>query len=281
MRKSGIFYGVVVALMLGFISFTACKKKNTEEVDGEQQSVVDNSVAEQEFMQVQPNVNNLAINTKGTSVKKGTATCDTLKFLGGDSTYTNASQPPMWEYDYSLNCPSAILDGVTRSGKVLITYMGKPKTAGSKTILKLLNYKVNAISYSCDSIVVTTNTVTPTTYQYKVQVINGKCTGATGWTIKFNCNKDITINLNNPGGADDVIIITGTTDGVNRLGRGFHSVSNQLTKHADCKWISAGTLELTPDGFKTRTVNYGDNDVCDDKATFTVNGQTVSFTLVK
>jgi hypothetical protein len=37
-------------------------------------------------------------------------------------------------------------------------------------------------------------------------------------------------------------------------------------------------MELTPDGFKTRTVDYG-NGVCDDNATFTVNGSTVAFKL--
>jgi hypothetical protein len=219
MKKSGIFYLTSVALLACVIAISSCKKKETSEVDGENQSVVDNSVAEQEFMQIQPNTNNLAINTKGTSVKKGASVCDTLKFISGDT--VNFSTPVKFEYDYSTaSCPAALLDGISRSGKVLITYLGKPKLAGSKTIIKLLNYKLNnAIAYSCDSMVVTTNTVTASSYAYNVKVINGVCTGATGWTVKFSCDKNITINLNNPGGSDDVVTIPGYADGVNRLGR--------------------------------------------------------------
>jgi len=44
----------------------------------------------------------------------------------------------------------------------------------------------------------------------------------------------------------------------------------------ETNWI--WPLELTPDGFKTRTVDFGDGTL-DDKATFTVDGQTISFTM--
>jgi hypothetical protein len=42
--------------------------------------------------------------------------------------------------------------------------------------------------------------------------------------------------------------------------------------------MTSGTVDVTPDGFKTRTVDFG-NGACDDDATYTVNGQTISFKL--
>jgi hypothetical protein len=79
--------------------------------------------------------------------------------------------------------------------------------------------------------------------------------------------------------ADDVISITGNSSGKNRLGRTFTTdITSGLIKRSDCKYITSGTLELTPEGLRTRTVDFG-NGTCDDDATFTVNGQTISFKL--
>jgi hypothetical protein len=58
--------------------------------------------------------------------------------------------------------------------------------------------------------------------------------------------------------------------------------NSPLTKRANCQFISSGILNLTPEGFKTRTVDYTSGtgkDACDDDATFSVNGNTVAFKL--
>jgi hypothetical protein len=280
-NSHGIKYSFSVIFFAVLIGFISCKK-DTKDVDGDVQSVVDNSICEQEFMQIQPNVNNLAINTKGTGAKKVMAganvggTCDTLKYLYGDTVNFSSANPPVFEFDYGT-CSLGAFDGHTRTGKLNIRLIGKIKTAGSKTIIKMSNYKINGnITYSCDSMVVTTTTVTLSQYSFNVQVINGVCTGS-GWELKYSCNKNVTINLNNPGGSDDVLMITGTANGTNRHGKNYDVVLNQITKHANCKWISAGTLEITPEGLGTRTVNYGEDDVCDNNATYSLNGQTIAF----
>ena len=79
--------------------------------------------------------------------------------------------------------------------------------------------------------------------------------------------------------SDDIFSISGNSVGKNREGRNFTtSITNALIKKTNCKWISSGTLKLTPDGFATRTVDFG-SGACDDDATFTVSDQTISFKL--
>ena len=283
MKKIKILSVLIIASSLVFVY--SCKKK-TKEVDAETQSVVDNAICEQEFMQIQPTTNNLAIKTKGTSAQRlsgiSALGCDSLTYLSGDTTTLtgfNLTNPPTFEYNYGL-CSLANTDGVVRTGKLWIRFLGRPKLAGSKTIIKLLNYKVNGtITYSCDSIVVTTGSnALASVKDFTVQIIGGVCTGS-GWTIKYSSTKNISINTNGTQAlSDDVITVSGTANGTNRNGKDFAVTMNGIQKATNCKWISKGTLEITPTDLSTRTVDYGDG-TCDDKATFTVNGQTIAFTL--
>lgn len=295
MKKSGIIKSlsiiIVVSSIIGFIS---CKK-TTSDVDSETQSVIDNSICEQEFSQIQPTATSRAINTKGTgAVSKGVATasinpCDTLKLLSGDTAFVTGGVGhvnPTYEYDFST-CPNVNGDNITRTGKYNIRLTGPIKKTGAQMIIKLQNYKVNTtITYACDSMVITTlgtvftNTTTgsvPVSYSFRIQVFNAVCTGGTGWTIKYSSDKTITVNTQGTAtGTDDVIVISGTSNGTNRNGVTFDVSIHNITKAASCKFISSGTLDLTPHGYSVRTVDYG-NGTCDDDATYTVNGQTVAF----
>ncbi|MBP7810237.1 MAG: hypothetical protein KA163_13165 [Bacteroidia bacterium] len=273
----------ILLIASSFVFVYSCKK-NTKEVDTETQSVVDNAICEQEFMQIQPTTNNLAIKTKGTSAQRiagVTGGCDSLTYLSGDTTaagFTNTN-PPTFEYNYGI-CSLANTDGVIRTGKLWIRFLGRPKTAGSKTIIKLLNYKVNgSITYSCDSIVVTSGSnATAATRDFTVQIVGGMCVG-NGWTVKYNSTKYISINTNSTTAlSDDVVTVSGTANGTNRDGRDFDVVITSITKPANCKHITKGTVDVTPKDFSTRTVDFG-SGTCDDDATFTVNGQTIAFKL--
>ena len=270
-----------IFLTSSLVFFNSCKKK-TNEVDSETQSVVDNSICEQEFMQIQPTTNNMAIKTKGTGAQRlagVTAGCDSLTYLGGDLTYSNTANPPRYSFVYNL-CGAANVDGVVRTGTVLVTFVGKPKLVGSKTIIKLLGYNVNGtISYKCDSIVVTTlsDTLNPVK-SFNVKVINGLCVG-NGWQIEYACDKTIAVNTNSTIVLnDDVTTVNGSANGVNRNGKKFTVNTNNITKAASCKWISKGTVDVTPEGLATRTVDFG-NGNCDPDATYTVNGQTIKFVM--
>ncbi|HWY12548.1 MAG TPA: hypothetical protein VN026_14545 [Bacteroidia bacterium] len=281
MRK--IKFLSIFVLASTFVFINSCKK-NTKQVDTETQSVVDNSICEQEFMQIQPTTNNLAIKTKGTGAQRlnatTTAACDSLTYVGGDTTYANLASPPTYTFNYGA-CSLVNIDGVVRTGTVWIRFLGRPRLVNSKTIIKLINYKINgAITYTCDSIVVTNlNPITNPIKSFRVQIINAICTG-TGWNIKYHSDKTVNVNTNNTPLilSDDVLTVTGTAGGTNRNNVDFDVVINGITKPASCKYITAGTLDVTPSGLSKRTVDYG-TGACDDDATFTVNGQTIAFKL--
>lgn len=273
MRKTLFLSSAVV--VSSFLIFNACKKKT--EVDNETQSVVDNAICEQQFMSIQPIVNDKSINEKG--IKRINA-CESFSILSGDTTDADNNKiydngPVTFQIDYgTTGCIGS--DGVYRTGKINITTAKRWSVYNNDVTVDLVNYKANTISYAGQIKISRPDSLTITT-----QVINGHCTDG-NWHIDYACTKtlkQVAGFATKTDASDDEFSISGSSTGKNREGRNFTtSITNPLIKKSSCKFISSGTLELTPDGFKTRTVDFG-NGTCDDDATFTVNGQTVSFKL--
>ncbi len=277
---------------LSSMIFFGCKKKENEEIDNETQSAVDNAVADQEYAAVVPTTNSHAINTKGTgsSGRSAIVPCDSLTLIQGTVTAlgtTNYSAYPVYTLDVSGGCPLTMPDGKIRSGSLKIRLTDKIRNPGAKMIIYMLNYKTGLIGYACDSIVVTTlssDTVTRRT-SFNVKLVNGVCTNtaaSTPWVIKYSSDRTFTTySQGNPLGTGAVTEVFGTASGTNRAGRTFAvniPSASPLIKHKSCQYVDKGVMELTPDGFKARIIDYG-NGSCDDDATFTVNGNTVAFKL--
>ncbi len=262
-------------LISACILFDSCKKKT--EVDNETQSVVDNAICEQQFMSIQPVVNDRSISEKGV---KRINSCETFNIISGDTTDANNdkvydSGPVTFQIDYgTTGCIGS--DGVYRTGKINFTTAKRWSVYNNPVTIDLVGYKANTVSYTGQIRITRPDSLTITT-----EVINGHCTDG-NWNIDYACTKTMkqTAGYSTKGDvSDDVYSFTGSSNGKNREGRNFTTnITNALIKKMSCKYISSGTLELTPDGFKTRTVDFG-NGTCDDDATFTVNGQTVSFKL--
>ncbi len=275
-----------ILVISSIITLNSCKKKT--EVDNETQSVVDNALCEQQFMAIQPVVNDKGITENG--LKRTAATCETWTILGAIGgtvapnvsldTIINASGffqngPVTFQIDYGIiGCIGS--DGVYRKGKINITTAKKWKQYGNTITVDLVGYKANTVSYSGQVKITRVDSVTLTT-----DVINGYCTSGT-WNIEYAATKTMKqiAGFSTKGDAsDDIYSITGSSSGKNREGRTFTTtITNPLIKKTNCKWLSSGTLELTPNGFAARTVDFG-SGTCDDDATFTVNGQTISFKL--
>lgn len=266
-----------ILLVSSIITLNSCKKKT--EVDNETQSVVDNALCEQQFMAIQPIVNDKGIKENG--LKRTAATCETFTVIAGDTIDASPKDgiydlgPVTFQIDYgTIGCVGA--DGVFRKGKINITTAKKWKMYGNTITVDLVGYKVNTVSYSGQVKITRVDSVTLTT-----EVINGYCTNGT-WNIEYAATKtmkQIAGFSTKLDASDDVYSITGSSNGKNREGRTFTTtITSALIKKTNCKWLSSGTLELIPNGFATRTVDFG-SGTCDDDATFTVNGQTVSFKL--
>ncbi|MDF2450746.1 MAG: lipoprotein precursor [Bacteroidota bacterium] len=284
MKKNIIISAILIASSI--ITLDSCKKK--EAADSESQSVVDNAICEQQFMAITPVVNEKGINQAG--IKKVNS-CGTWIILGalGNGTITPSANdtidsnadgfydngPVTFQFDYGTGCLS--FDGVSyKTGAINITTAKRWRAYNNTVTIDLLNYKVNNVTYSGQMRISKPDSVT-----FTMEVINGHCTDG-NWNIDYACSKTVKqiagFNTKTDE-SDDVISIEGNSSGVNREGRSFStSITSPLIKKSSCKWITSGTLDLTPSGFKARTVDYGAGG-CDDDATYTVNGQTISFKL--
>lgn len=274
-----------ILIVSAIISLNSCKKK--AEVDNESQSVVDNAICEQEFMSIQPVVNDKGITQSG--IKRTTAALDTFKILGalGNPTITPSANDTVTnaagEYingpvTFQLTYLNGYIgnDGVARTGSINITTLKRWSVLNNTVTVDLSNYKANNVTYSGQIKITKSNATTVT-----LEVVNGHCSDGT-WNIDYAGTKTLTQvgGVNTPGDeSDDIYEITGNSTGKNREDRTFTtSITTKLIKKSSCKFITSGTMDLTPDGFKVRTVDFGNGD-CDNKATYTVNGQTIEFTL--
>ena len=266
-----IFTSILSTLLLIY----SCKKK---EVDGETQSVTDHALCEQEFTKISMTVSSRAVSANG--VKKVKSSPCPKDSLVGDTTgyasgnYANLTKLPGLLLDWGGGCKDDG-DGVTRSGQLLTTFSKPFGLDGSVITITPTNYKVGDVSYSG----IIKNTRNDST-SFTIEVIDGHCSNGT-WNIDWSSTRTIKwiAGYGDSDETNDVISITGSSKGVNREGRAFTvNITSPLIKASSCKWIQKGSLEITPDGFKTRTVDFG-NGTCDNVATFSVNGNTYTFNM--
>lgn len=274
--------------LLILMSLWSCKKsENTvQQTDTESQTAIDYSICEREFAQVGPTATNLVIKTKScpSRLMEGftnvLSVCDTLTWVSGDTLWTSPThQNPVYEYDFGT-CGGYAFDGIPRTGKWRITFRnGGIKKPGASMLIQLLNYKLSTITYSADSIVFKNGGMTNGVYTYTISVYNGVCTAST-WTISYNSTRSVSVDTKNTTDpSDDIVtIVSGTANGKNREGRAFNVNIKNLTKPANCKYITKGTVEITPDKLSPRIINYGDG-TCDNKAVLTINGNSFEITL--
>lgn len=272
---------ICLGILLGVLLFS-CTKKETMEVDNETQSIVDHTIADQEFIAVISAACQAAFTTRGIGPERSDTlnSCDTLTYYGGDtSTFT-----PHPTFSLSLSDNSCALlnsDGKSRTGVLYLRATGKLTGQGTQLILKLGNYMADGIQYTCDSILATVQESSDRQITFHVKLEGGLC--RTGdYQIRLNFNRTFSFYpLGNDEFSGTTAYVHGSSSGTNRHGRTFSANSIQgspLVKQSSCRFIQKGMMELTPEGFKKRVVDFG-NGTCDDLATFTVNENTIAFKL--
>lgn len=256
-----IFSGITVLL-------NACKK---EEPDTETQSAVDNNICETEFTKMMPRVNNFGINEQG--VRSILSGCPTI--ISPD-TVANPGWPRTMTIDYGPTGCADTIDGKIRKGQIVCEFSNRWMTVGSYVKITLVNYNVNGMDISCDSIKITHSGVNA----LSTRVFKGKCVNP-NWTLQWECDRTLT----QTGGAgdldpyNDVFTLSGSADGITRDGKSYAvniAAGSPITKRSSCSWIESGRMDLTPDGLSTRTIDFGDG-TCDKKATLIINGNSFNF----
>ena len=263
--KTRITFLLIPALALALAS---CRKDKTEAPDMDYRAASDNARADDVF------------NDMLSMVEKAVDDNGLRDECNATVTFDTTTTPRTITIDFGeVNCTAP--NGRLRRGKILVSYTGPYRQAGTVITITPLNYYVN------NNLVTGTKTVTnmgtdQNGHLYYTVTVNGSLTAADGsWTATHQANRVRTWiqGSDTPTLLDDVYEITGSGSGVNRNGIAYTvNITNALRVAIGCPFITAGTVQVTPQDRPTRTIDYG-NGSCDGTFSVTVNGQTFTVTI--
>ena len=195
-------------------------------------------------------------------------------------THDTVANPRSLVIDFgTVNCLCG--DGRNRRGKILVTYTGKYFETGAVKTMVFDNF------YRNDNKIEGTRTITNNGLDDKgrmnwtINAQNMKITKANGNVHTCNSIRTRTLLAGNDTKTwtDDVYEITGSANGVNAKGFNYTAnIATPLHRAMSCRWIDSGTIEITPEGKATRTIDFGSGN-CDDQATVSVKKRTRNITL--
>lgn len=277
MRK--VFY-----LLLGIaaVLFVSCKDNSVQDVVESIQSAEDNSISETEFSNIFDYINSEGDNNFSKAEKTG----------GFDNPQINTSLLPdcasvsfdsakkIITIDFgATNC--LCRDGNYRRGILTAQFSKKPKEIGAVVLISLENYYVN------DRRVTGSKTYTHTdVYKWTVNVQNASVETENG-TITWNSVRTVekTEGGATPTPLDDVYVISGTEQGINRQGNEFTVTIGQPLKkvisYACMRHFVSGVWTLVNKGGATMSLDYDPigGEPCDKIAEVTINGKKRTITL--
>lgn len=172
--------------------------------------------------------------------------------------------------------------GRVRKGLLTMVATGKYKDSAAVFTITPTNYYVENYRIDGEKIITNNGRNGAGNLNYTIDINNGQVTTPDGETATWESlrNREWIAGENTTwltdglsGITDDTYSITGSANGVNRLGRTFVvNITSPLIVALDCKWVKQGTLQLMPEDLDTRTVDYGAG-TCDNDATVEIRGR--------
>jgi hypothetical protein len=268
MKKITIIAGFILA-----ISFLGCKKETTETKDTDQISFRDQAYADATFEEVSHIADDAYNNNGQMSIYKSGES--NYEVLSGCATVTidTSSNPKKITINFgSTNC--LCQDGRQRRGKIIVSFTGKYKQAGTVITHTFDNYYVNDNKIE-GSRVVTNQGLNSYGQIYYSVVVNGTIALADNeGVITYQSNRVRTwlVGYNTQTLLDDTYGIDGTGNltASNGIQVTFQTLT-QLVKKLTCRRLVQGQLKITRTSKPDATIDFG-NGTCDDIATVTVNG---------
>lgn len=252
-------------VLLSLVILSACRKEK-EPRDNDLTSALDNRIAEAAFNDMLKQADDAA---KDGGLRELMDPCVV------ELTIDTTSMPRTLLIDFgTVNCTSQ--DGRQRRGKILVTFTGPYRAPGTVITITPQGYHVD------DYLIQGTKTVTNLGLNSNGQthfsvVVSGTITAPNGgWTSTHQAQRVRTWIAGETTQTpwDDEYLITGSGSGVNRNGIAYTLLITQaLHVKIGCWYITAGKLEITPQGKPTRYIDFG-NGNCDAGFTVTVNGVT-------
>ncbi len=284
MKKRPVFHGAVLfmAVILSVIITSCSKDENGNEVyreSGSDQVIADNLYADV-LNQVDLATRQLENDLYHSGLDKSTLDggCATITIQPFDT----VNWPKTITVDFGeTNCEG--IDGKYRRGKLTGTITGRYRDSLTQITITPTDYYVN--NYKIEGLKSVTNLghISGGKATFSIAVQDGVITNPDGQQATWESERTrIWVEGEEtgwPSVMDDVFEISGTANGTTYSDNHYYIESLQpLRVERSCEWIVSGVLELTPEGYSTRTLNYGDG-TCDNKATVLANGITIEITL--
>jgi hypothetical protein len=197
--------------------------------------------------------------------------CGTITMDPQTSTF-----PKTFYVDFGTGCAS---NGITRKGKLKITFTGYITETGSTMTVERVNYSVNG--NIVEGTIVYKNTTSTNVPQWSRTVTSGKFTDSKG-DVYLNSG---TRTIKQTAGVSTIIL----DDNTYEMTEGTHTVTKQngatitlsvvepLVKNFSCAYVTKGKLKVEST-ILNGTIDYGNGD-CDNTGTYTQNGIVFPLTM--
>jgi hypothetical protein len=191
------------------------------------------------------------------------------------------SFPKTVTIDFGAGCQGP--DGHIRKGKIVTVYTGPLSIPGKKSSTTFVDFFIDGVQVKGTFYV--QNSSTSNQRSFTTELVGGKLIYSTTHYTEYAFNKTVLQTEGNGSPnypLDDVYKITGKSRATliynNTNNKWTAEISEPIIKKYTCKWIGKGIVTVTYNGLVVTKLNYGNGD-CDNKATLTINGQTVNITL--
>ncbi|WP_205509376.1 hypothetical protein [Longitalea arenae] len=282
--------GLLVPIMIIAVFFSACKKED-DEASGPAAQAAFAEAASQSDAAAEVVFDDVFNNVMGVSTEVGIGGTGVFKVEGLDTTtcYAVVTKqlnpatrfPLQVTIDFGSGCTGR--DGRTRKGRISIVYSGNLFLPGNSAATTFEGYYLNDLKIEGSYKLV--NTGSPDKKSYTTTVSNARLSTSNGNYIQWNSEKTIT---QTEGAAtplislDDVFTVNGQAAGSVLLNDRYFqwstAITTPLTKRFICRWISRGTLAVKKGNDAVAVLDYG-SGACENKASFSVNGQVKEITL--
>lgn len=275
MNRNSLKSNAYLLVFAGSLFFVSCKK-NDGDRSGGLDTAENNAFAEAQFNDVTTLVDQASVSGSVTFGAAGTSSPGgDLGILGSNCvtvTVDTVSNPHVITIDFGTsNC--LCLDQRLRRGKIMASYTGRYRDAGTVVNISFDNYYVNEHKITGTKKVTNQGTNQAGNLVYKVEVdgqIQKPNNGGTFTWISTRYREWKAGILTPLNILDDVYGITGEAHGTNVSGNSYSLTINQeLVRKMNCRWFESGSITLSQERLPDVTLNYGGTG-CDANAVVTI-----------
>lgn len=273
-----------ILLLITLIFISGCKKNNEEDSSDSTDSGAELVTAEDNNRGESESNSIFSMSKGGLDRKLGAKTDagDTLNLPPcATETLDTLSTPRTYTIDFgTTNC--LCWDGKNRRGKTIITWSGNMRDSLAVMTITTDSLWVDDVRWLYTHRETNLGRIPPQGNPARlIEVTDCKIFGSEG-TVEFTSSRtrEHTQGHWTPMDMrDDEFLIRGTTSGKDRNGNTFNTeILMPLKFRTDCKYFSAGSMELRRNGGEVRRLEYGDGN-CDNDAVMIIKGKPYPFKL--